>query len=438
MKDRTALEGHAASRNPIIGLTEVEPGLAPGGRLLRDSATLAVGQAVVLAAGAVTSLLAARWLGAGAKGELTLAFAVPALLAPLAAGGVDSYIATRSSSEDQAHQSSAIQFGIHAARWGGAIVGSITLAYGLLTELSVALVFFAAAAAVLRPTLAVLQAVLTTGDRVVRVGQCLLAMALTHVLAVVLLGLDGASILDFALGASLAVLVGWGCSSPVAARRRAGGAKPLVRAERRKMLRFGSTVVLGDALQLANYRMDLFILAAFVPLSDIGVYAVAVSLAEMLWQLPNAVSRSILPRIMAGQLQRSGVNRISFGLGVLAAGLALIGWFLVVELVEPLFGSGFQRVPSILAVLLPGVVLIGATKPLAAWTLSCGFPNRNLMASAAGFGVVLVGNLLLVPRLGILGAALASTLAYTVAAAIVTLMARGAEYSSLRPPTETT
>jgi O-antigen/teichoic acid export membrane protein len=103
-----------------------------------------------------------------------------------------------------------------------------------------------------------------------------------------------------------------------------------------------------------------------------------------------------------------------------------------------LFGSGFQRVPNILAVLLPGVVLIGATKPLAAWTLSCGFPNRNLMASAAGFGVVLVGNLLLVPRLGILGAALASTLAYTVAAAIVALMARGAEYSSLRTPTETT
>jgi O-antigen/teichoic acid export membrane protein len=204
------------------------------------------------------------------------------------------------------------------------------------------------------------------------------------------------------------------------------------------MLRFGSTVVLGDALQLANYRMDLFILAAFVPISDIGVYAVAVSLAEMLWQLPHAVSRSIPPRIMAGQLRRSGVIRISLGLGVLAASLALIGWFLVVQLVEPVFGSDFQRVPNILAALLPGVVLIGATKPLAAWTLSCGFPNRNLKASAAGFGVVLVGNLLLVPRLGILGAALASTLAYTVAAVIVALMARGADYSPLRPPTVTT
>jgi O-antigen/teichoic acid export membrane protein len=418
---RPSAPGGAAADPPAAVPARREGG--PLRRLLRDSATLGAGQAVVLGAGAVATLLAARWLGAGAKGQLTLAFAVPALLGPLAAAGVDSYIAARAGGRDAAHRAGVLRLGVRTARWGGVALALITLAYGLGTGLPAAAVAFAAALAGLRPGLAVVQAVATSSDRVARVGRALMAMAVTHLAAVALLALDGASVGDFAAASALSVLVGRRLLRPPAGERRAGSGAALAPTERRRVLRFGAAVVAGDALQLANYRLDLFVLAAFVPVADIGVYAVAVALAEMLWQLPHAVSRSILPRIATRQVGRAGVLRLSCGLGAVTAALGVLGWLLAVRLVEPVFGPDFAGVPALLAVLLPGVVLVGAAKPVAAWTLSCGLPGGNVRASAAGLAVVVAGNILLVPSHGVVGAAVASTLGYGVVAVAVALLA---------------
>lgn len=425
----------------------ISPGAVPAGepavavplrsRLVKDSAALGLGQTVALAAGALAALLAARWLGATAKGQLTLMFAVPALLGPLAAGGVDSYIAARAGGRDPQQRRAVVGLGVRAARWGGAALASATLAYGIGTGLPPGPVLFAAVLAGLRPGLAVAQAVATSDDQVARVGRALVAMAAAQLSLVVVLAADGASVADFAAASALSVLVGRRLLRPARSRPGAGAPAELAAAQRRQVLRFGGAVVVGDALQLANYRMDLFVLAAFVPVADIGVYAVAVALAEILWQLPQAVSRSILPRIVAGQLDRAGVLRISKALGAVTAGLALVGWLLAVHLVEPVFGSDFARVPLVLAVLLPGAVLVSAAKPIAAWTLSCGCPSRNVRASAAGFAVVAAGNVLLVPSFGIVGAAVASTLGYGVVAAGVALLAPASHPSTSLDPEET-
>ncbi|MDP8988212.1 MAG: polysaccharide biosynthesis C-terminal domain-containing protein [Actinomycetota bacterium] len=415
------MSGHGAS--PVADPAGGPPAVPLRSRLLKDAATLGLGQTVALGAGALATLLAARWLGATAKGQLTLMFAVPALLGPLAAAGVDSYIAARAGGRGPEPRRAVIRLAVAASRWGGAALAFATLAYGIGTELPTGPVLFAAALAGLRPGLAVAQAVATSDDQVARVGRALVAMAVTHLSLVVVLAVDGASVGDFAAASAVSVLVGRRLLRPPVSRRGAGTVATLAPAQRREVLRFGGAVVVGDALQLASYRMDLFVLAAFVPVADVGVYAVAVALAEILWQLPQVVSRSILPRIVAGQLDRSGVLRISKAVGVATAGLALVGWLLAVHLVEPVFGADFVRVPLVLAVLLPGAVVVSAAKPIAAWTLSCGCPSRNVKASAAGFAVVAAGNVLLVPSFGILGAAVASTLGYGVVAAGVALLA---------------
>lgn len=415
------MSGHGVS--PVADPAGGPPAVPLRSRLLKDAAALGLGQTVALGAGALATLLAARWLGATAKGQLTLMFAVPALLGPLAAAGVDSYIAARAGGRGAEQRRAVIRLAVAASRWGGAALAFATLAYGIGTELPTRPVLFAAALAGLRPGLAVAQAVATSDDQVARVGRALVAMAVAHLSLVVVLAVDGASVGDFAAASAVSVLVGRRLLRPSASRRGAGTVAALAPAQRREVLRFGGAVVVGDALQLASYRMDLFVLAAFVPVADVGVYAVAVALAEILWQLPQVVGRSILPRIVAGQLDRAGVVRISKAVGVVTAGLALVGWLLAVHLVEPVFGADFVRVPLVLAVLLPGAVVVSAAKPIAAWTLSCGCPSRNVRASAAGFAVVAAGNVVLVPSFGIVGAAVASTLGYGVVAAGVALLA---------------
>lgn len=391
-------------------------------RLLRDSASLASGQISALAVAGVLGLLAARWLGPQGRGELVLALAVVALLAPLAAGGIDSFIASRIRLDPGLPERSVDRLGLGMARSGGAIIAVSTVFYGIAVGLPPAVVALGATVALIRPTLAVLQAIATGQDRVARLGRVLTVGAVTQLVSVLVLSLDGPTVSDFITGSLLGMVVG--CALLV---RLVGWPEPapgarLDGARRRRIWKFGGKVVLGDALQVANYRLDVFILAAFVPVADVGVYAVAVTIVEMLWQLPYALSRSLLPRISGGEMNRVRVVRLSLAMAAVlillsVAGLVLVSWFAV-----PVLGPEYARVPGLLALLLPGVLFIGVAKPLAAWTLSQGYPERNLAASAIGFLVVVAGDLLLIPHYGVSGAAVASTLAYIVAACTVALM----------------
>jgi Na+-driven multidrug efflux pump len=67
-----------------------------------------------------------------------------------------------------------------------------------------------------------------------------------------------------------------------------------------------------------------------------------------------------------------------------------------------------------MAVLLAGVVALSVHKVLASDLSGRGWPHYPSLTSALALIVTIGGDLLLIPRLGIVGAALASTLAYGV------------------------
>ena len=401
-------------------------------QILRDSGALVAGQVSMISVAAILGLLAARWLGASGKGELVLAFAVGSLLAPLGAGGIDSYIAARSRADEGTWRGGAAAMGRRAAWWGGLVIAAATVAYGLANDIPWGLVAIAAIAVFLRPTIAVLQAIATSQDRVASLGRILASIAATQLLAITVLAFDGATANDFAVTTLAGFAVGYWILRRSTSAPLSGEGDRLAPTRRREAWRFGRTVVLGDFLQLANYRMDVFILAAFVPVADVGVYAVAVTLAEVLWQLPQAISRSILPRISGGEMDRSRVVRVSFWLVATLVVLSAAGLALASKLTVPVLGADYARVPGLLALLLPGIVLMGAAKPLAAWTLAHGHPGRNLTASAIGFAVVVVGDLLLIPHFGLQGAAITSTVAYVVTACAVMLLVPPAEEARIQ------
>lgn len=395
--------------------------MRPPGGLARDSATFAFGTGSALAAAVLLNVASARWLGPGGKGELVLAFLVPVLLAPVAVGGIDTLVAAGSRVEG-ATRRDVLRMGMAAALVGGVATAAVTAGFGVATGLPLALVVLGVLMALVRPAVSLLTAVWTADGAVAAVGRVLVAAAVAQVAVVGALSLGLATPSDFGLGLFVATLV----TALVLARRPAVAAarcgRPMGRRARRSALRFGLSAVGADTLQAANYRVDLLVLAAFVPVGEVGVYAVAVAVAEVLWQVPNAVSRSVLARSQAGEIDAGSVHRASRGLA--AAGVVLGAGLLGATgaLVTRVLGGGFADVVPLLALLLPGVVMLGAAKPLAAWMLGTAGPGRNLRASGAGFAVGVTADLLLIPVLGVHGAAIASTLSY---AATAWLLARG-------------
>jgi len=151
----------------------------------------------------------------------------------------------------------------------------------------------------------------------------------------------------------------------------------------------------------------------------VGWYFISVMIAERLLYLTHAAGVVLLPAAARyeGQRKKTPViirlNLLIIFLGALV--LAAVSPFVIPAVLSP----QYQNSVLPLIVYLPGVIAITLPKVLAADLAARGLPQYNFIVSAVNFTVNLVLNLLLIPRIGIIGAALSSTISYTIAAILI-------------------
>jgi O-antigen/teichoic acid export membrane protein len=159
----------------------------------------------------------------------------------------------------------------------------------------------------------------------------------------------------------------------------------------------------------------MFIVNYFLGPAGVGIYSVSVAVAELLWQLPNAVGFVIAPKAAATNPAAMNaftprVLRITLVLTTLAAiGLALLGS----PLIEFVYSAPFAGAYLPMLALLPGVVLLGGSKVLTNEITGRGYPHLNSANAAIALVITLTLDFMLIPRHGVLGAAVASSVAYS-------------------------
>lgn len=191
--------------------------------------------------------------------------------------------------------------------------------------------------------------------------------------------------------------------------------RPNVRAFREQVA-LGFPGQAGNLLQFLNYRLDQFVVSFLRGTAAVGVYAVAVGLAESVWWIANAVSVALLPRLTKMQSERAGeVAPIACRNTLLISLLAALGLAAAAPLiVHVLFGEAYTASVVAILWLVPGVALLGGAKVLSSFVMSQGRPVINSVIALATVGATLLLDILLIPAFGIAGAAMASSLAYTL------------------------
>jgi O-antigen/teichoic acid export membrane protein len=181
------------------------------------------------------------------------------------------------------------------------------------------------------------------------------------------------------------------------------------------LLRFGIVGYLGFMTNYLNFRLDTFLVNIFANPTQVGFYAVAVGLAEIIWYVSSAAATVLAPRVASAdaatsEITTGRVSRVVFATSLLGAlALAVVAPFLI----RILFGSAFS--PSVVAVwlLLPGIVTLSVARVLSSYLLGRNRLKVDFFASLAGLAMTLVLDLTLIPRYGFVGAAIASSVAYT-------------------------
>ncbi len=257
--------------------------------------------------------------------------------------------------------------------------------------------------------------------------RAVLLLLFVAVAAVARLSLDAALLINLlSLGvAALAVLV-------VASREQVLAVEPnaVLLGEQ---VRFGLRSVFGTLAERLQFRADAFLVNLLLGLTATGVYSVAAGLAETLWYVPNALGVVMFSRAVSRGSDAAGVasalTRSTLALAVvLSVPVALLAPFLV----ETVYGSEFIAAAFALQALLPGVVAYSVVAILSQYVVGRGSPGAYTVVLLLGLATNLAANLVLIPALGIIGAAVASSLSYGLTALLTVAIFRRISGQGLR------
>lgn len=247
------------------------------------------------------------------------------------------------------------------------------------------------------------------------------------VMAVLIFALDlrsgKALIYSQLCGYTLATLVGWALMLPSLKHEEQDlkSGSPLISksSERRntfkEMLHYGALLQLSNLVATLNKRLSLYLLNKHCDEKPVGVFATGAQITEGV----NIISHSIgLVELSVlsntEQVQRSKQLTLRFTkLAILLTLTAMsVICLLPTTFFEWLFSGEFSDIRSVILLMAPGVIFFSAHTVMANFFSGTGRPKYNLYASLIGLSVTMVAAFLLIPRIGILGAAITTSLTY--------------------------
>src|SRR4051794_38270276 len=209
--------------------------------------------------------------------------------------------------------------------------------------------------------------------------------------------------------------------------RHAGFGRPDL-ALARHAASFGARAHVGRLMEVGNYRGDQWLIGATVGSHELGLYSIAVAWAEMLFYLPGVlvlVQRPDLVRAGRADAVRSAARVCRAGF--VASGVAAVALIIAAPvLCTVVFGPDFAGSVDDLRVLALGAVGIVAFELLRNVLTAQGMPGRASAAVGVAFVITVTLDLLLIPRHGGIGAAWATTIAYTCGGDAAALVVRPA------------
>ena len=205
----------------------------------------------------------------------------------------------------------------------------------------------------------------------------------------------------------------------------------------KSMLAIGWIYALGFFVIVANYKVDILLLDWLSSSAEVGRYSVSVQLGELVWQLPAAVVTIMMSSTANSTVQDFDltIQRIckATRLTVFITAFSTLGILAFCYFfVALLYGSDFSGVTAIILFLMPGLITATIFKTINSYFAGQGKPHISIFVMGFAVAINILLNFTLIPQMGANGAALASSVSYTIAAIIFALIFKSHAGVSLR------
>jgi O-antigen/teichoic acid export membrane protein len=186
------------------------------------------------------------------------------------------------------------------------------------------------------------------------------------------------------------------------------------------LMRDGWPLLLASVSIILYMRVDQVMLKAMRGDLETGIFIAAVRLSELLHFIPVIVCSSVYPSIVKARevdplKYAARTQLLCDGLHFVALILAFAFTFLARPMVQVLFGHAYLAAVPVLQVHVWSTIAVFLGVASTQWLLAEGLQFVSLITTAIGLLANLLLNFFLIPAYGALGAAIATTVSYTVA-----------------------
>ena len=193
-----------------------------------------------------------------------------------------------------------------------------------------------------------------------------------------------------------------------------------------RQLRFGVKSYTQILTMHLLFRIDVYMVAYFLNPAQTAFYSLALHFTEMILEIPQAVGWVIYPRLAS--LPKEEVHRLT-AQACRRTVLLTVSCGVVVAVVAPFlvplwYGKAFAPAAKPLALAVPGMVMMSVFTIITRDFTSRNNQAVNIRAGTAALLSNIILNVFMIPALGIGGAALATSISYSLAAVMVMISYR--------------
>ena len=177
----------------------------------------------------------------------------------------------------------------------------------------------------------------------------------------------------------------------------------------------GFLIQLASVIQLLNYRYSYYIIESLKGTASLGVYSVAISIAEAVWLISKSISMVQYSKIsnLKNPVYAQKITINMFKLSLVASALAIfILLLLPASFYSFVFGKAFTDIKPVILYLSPGILFLALSTIFTHYFSGLGKNHINTIASSIGLVFTIVFCLWLIPIYGIAGAAAATSFSY--------------------------
>ena len=192
----------------------------------------------------------------------------------------------------------------------------------------------------------------------------------------------------------------------------------------RRLLKECWPLILSGLAIILYMRIDVIMLRMMAGDEATGIYAAAYRVSEICYFVPIAITTSVSPLIIALRTTNEEVylrrlRQLFTYLALLSVIFSLFTTFASKWMVTVLFGSHFAAAAPVLAIHIWASVFVFLGVAQNPWDVSENAVAYSLPRTFAGTVTNIAINLVLIPRLGAIGAAIATLISYAVSGVIM-------------------